>query len=79
MVRVPHCLDNWIKDGGKVVSPTHWPHFTTKKHYYFYVSDTHFCYGLTKPQGLEQPEGLGKFKNLLIGYQTSDLRVQIQN
>jgi hypothetical protein len=30
--------------------------------YYFYVSGTHFCYRLTKPQGLVWPEGLGKFK-----------------
>jgi hypothetical protein len=28
-------------DGGKVVSPTHTPHFTPQKHY-FYVSGTHF-------------------------------------
>jgi hypothetical protein len=49
-------------DGGKVVSPTHQPHFTPQKHYFFYVSGTHFCYGLSKPQGLVWPEGLGKFK-----------------
>jgi hypothetical protein len=30
-------------DGGKVVSPMHWPHFTPQKHYNFYVSGTHFC------------------------------------
>jgi hypothetical protein len=23
MLRVPHCLDNQLTDGGKVVSPTH--------------------------------------------------------
>jgi hypothetical protein len=28
--------------GGKVVSPTHRPHSTPQK-YYFYVSGTHFC------------------------------------
>jgi hypothetical protein len=26
-------LDNRLKDGGKVVSPTHQPHFTPQKHY----------------------------------------------
>jgi hypothetical protein len=30
-------------DGGKVVNPTHQPHFTPQKHYYFNVSGTHFC------------------------------------
>jgi hypothetical protein len=31
-----------LTDGGKVVSLTHRPHFTPQKHYYFYVSGTHF-------------------------------------
>jgi hypothetical protein len=43
MLRIPHCLGNGHTDGGKVVSPTHRPHFTPEKHYYFYVSGTHFC------------------------------------
>jgi hypothetical protein len=25
MLRIPHCLDNWLTDGGKFVSPTHKP------------------------------------------------------
>jgi hypothetical protein len=41
MLRIPHCLDNRLTDGGKVVSPTHPPHVTPQKHYYLYVSDTH--------------------------------------
>jgi hypothetical protein len=41
MLRIPHCLDNRLTDGGNVVSPTHPPHFTPQKHYYFYVSGTH--------------------------------------
>jgi hypothetical protein len=41
MLRIPLCLDNRLTDGGKVVSPTHPPHFTPQKHYYFYVSGTH--------------------------------------
>jgi hypothetical protein len=28
MLRIPHCLDNRLTDGGKVVSPTQQPHFT---------------------------------------------------
>jgi hypothetical protein len=36
------------------------------------ISGTHFCYRLSKPQGLVRPEGLGKFKNLPHG--VSNLR-----
>jgi hypothetical protein len=35
-----------------------------QKHYYFYVSGTHFCQRLSKPQGLMRLEGLGKFKKI---------------
>jgi hypothetical protein len=62
MLRIPHCLDNRLIDGGKVVSLTHPPHFTPQKPYYFYVSGTYFCLSLSKRQGLVRPEGLGKFK-----------------
>jgi hypothetical protein len=62
MLRIPHYLDNRLTDGGKVVSPTHPPHFTPQKNHYFYVSGTHFCYRLSKPKGLVRPEGLGKLK-----------------
>jgi hypothetical protein len=62
MLRIPHCLDNRLTDGGKVVSPTHLPHTTPQKHY-LSVSGTNFCYKLTNPQGLMRPEGLDTFKN----------------
>jgi hypothetical protein len=42
MLRIPHCLDKRLTDGGKVVSPTHRAHFTPRKHY-FSVSGTNFC------------------------------------
>jgi hypothetical protein len=42
MLRITHCLDNRLADGGKVGSITHWPRSTTKKHY-FSASGTHFC------------------------------------
>jgi hypothetical protein len=35
MLWIPHCLGNRLIDGGKVVSPTHQPHFTPQKHYFF--------------------------------------------
>jgi hypothetical protein len=58
MLRIPHCLDNRLTDGGKVVSPTHPPHFTPQKRYYFYVSGTLVCQRPSKPQGLVRPKGL---------------------
>jgi hypothetical protein len=63
MLRIPHCLDSRLTDGGKVVNPTHPPHSSPRKQYYFSVSGTHFCYRLSKLQGLVRPKGLGKFKN----------------
>jgi hypothetical protein len=35
MLTIPHCLDNRLIDGGKVVNPTHRPHFTPQNHYFF--------------------------------------------
>jgi hypothetical protein len=32
ILRIPHCLDNRLTDGGKVVSPTHRPRSTLQKH-----------------------------------------------
>jgi hypothetical protein len=40
MLRIPHCLDNRLTDGAKVVSPMHPAHFTPQKNY-VYVSGTH--------------------------------------
>jgi hypothetical protein len=51
MLRIPHCLDSWLTDGGKLVSPTHRPRFTPEKHY-LSASGTNFCYRLSKAQGL---------------------------
>jgi hypothetical protein len=76
MLRIPHCLDNRLTDGDKVVSPTHRPLSTPQK-YYFSVSGTHFCERLSERQGLVRLEGLGKLKkfNLLVGYRILDLPV----
>jgi hypothetical protein len=41
MFRITHCLDNRLRDGGKVVSPTHRTRFTPQKH--FSASGTQFC------------------------------------
>jgi hypothetical protein len=34
MLRIPHCLDYRLIDGGQIVSSTHRPHFTPQKHYF---------------------------------------------
>jgi hypothetical protein len=33
ILRIAHCLDNRLTDGGKIVSPTHLPRFIPQKHY----------------------------------------------
>jgi hypothetical protein len=74
MLRIPHCLDSRITDGGKVVNPTHRPRSIHRERYSS-VSDIHFCLTLTEPHGPVRLEGLGKLKKLiqLIGSRTSDL------
>jgi hypothetical protein len=74
MLRIPSCLDNRLADGGEVVSPTNRPRFTPQKHQ-FSAYVTRFCCGLTEPQGLVRPEGLGNLKKLihLIGSRIRDL------
>jgi hypothetical protein len=43
MLRIQHCLDNRLTDGGKVVSPMNRPHSTPEKHYYFSGFGSHLC------------------------------------
>jgi hypothetical protein len=59
MLMIPHCLDNRLIDGGKVVSTCR---TLLPTNIFFNVSSTHLCYRLCKPQGQVRPEGLGKFK-----------------
>jgi hypothetical protein len=33
MLKIPHCLDNRLTDGGKVVSPMHQPRSNSQKHF----------------------------------------------
>jgi hypothetical protein len=44
--RIPHFLDNLLKDGGEVVRLTRRPPFTPRK-----IRGTHFCYMVSRPQG----------------------------
>jgi hypothetical protein len=64
MLRFPHFLENRLTDGGKIVSRTHLPRSALEK-YYFSSSGAHFCYRLSKPQGLVRPEGLGKLNKFI--------------
>jgi hypothetical protein len=56
MLKMPHCLDSRLIDGGKVVSLTHPPHFTLQN---FNVSGTHFCKRLNKHPG---PSAAGRIR-----------------
>jgi hypothetical protein len=45
-LRLLHYLDKWLIDGGKVVSPMHWPHVTPRFLYLFFffkIPGSHFC------------------------------------
>jgi hypothetical protein len=79
MLRSPHCLDNRLIDGGKVVSLRHRPRYTPQKHN-FSASGNHFSSKLSKPQGLERLKELRKLKKIihLIGPQTRTFRLVVQ-
>jgi hypothetical protein len=75
MLRIPHCQDNRLTDGGKSVSLKHRLPVYSPKRLFISVSGIHFYSKLSKPQGLVRPEGLGKLINLndLIGPPTCNL------
>jgi hypothetical protein len=74
MIRIPHCLANLLTDGGKVVSPTQRPMLYSPETLFlcFWYS---FLLEASKPQGLVQPEELGKLIKIihLIGSRIRDL------
>jgi hypothetical protein len=61
MFKIPHCLDNWLTDGGEVVSLTRRPRSTPQKHFFFLFL---VLISVIDPraQGLVWLEGLGKLK-----------------
>jgi hypothetical protein len=63
--RLPYSPDNRLRDGGKVVGPTHRPRSTPQKHY-LSASGTRFCYRLSMPQSLVLLEGLDKLKRTVL-------------
>jgi hypothetical protein len=76
MLKIPHCLDNRLTDGGKAISFTQRPLSISQKHY-FSASGTNFGYRLSKQQDLVLTEELGKLKAFihLIASRTRDLPV----
>jgi hypothetical protein len=65
MLRIPHCLDSRLIDGGKIVGLTHRLRSTSQK-YYFSASGAHVCQRLSKHQDFILSGGLGKLKNKFI-------------
>jgi hypothetical protein len=50
MSKIPHCINNWIKDGDKDVRLTHRPRSTPHKEH-FSASATNFSSKLSEPLG----------------------------
>jgi hypothetical protein len=64
MLRIPHCIDTRLTNGGEVVSLMH-PLPPPPPETIFPFSGTYFCYRPSKPQGLVQLEGLGNVKKYI--------------
>jgi hypothetical protein len=60
MLRIPHCLDSRLTDGGEVVSHTHRPHITLEEDRLLFISFR----GWGNPRAIVQLEGLGKLKKI---------------
>jgi hypothetical protein len=56
--RLPHFLDNRLKDGDEIVNLTRRPLFTLRK-----IPGTHFCYRLSRPQGRSATEMIRSIEN----------------
>jgi hypothetical protein len=56
MLRIPHCIENWLKDGSKVVSLIHQSSFTPQKHFLALIS----VRGSINPRAIVWLEGLDK-------------------
>jgi hypothetical protein len=74
MLRIPHWLDSQITDGSEVPSPMQQPR-STPPETLFFCSWYNFCLRLSKPQGLERPEALGKLKKTHSPHRVSNPRL----
>jgi hypothetical protein len=60
MLRIPHCLDNRLINGGKVVSLMNWPRFMPRNiFWYSFLLETEYA-----PKSLVWLEGLGQLKKV---------------
>jgi hypothetical protein len=75
MMRIPHYLDNWVRDGGKFDIFKHQPFSFSQERFFISLSVTDFFSKASKDQDLVRPEGLGKLINFsyLLGFRTHDL------
>jgi hypothetical protein len=71
MLRMPHCLDNWLIDGGKVVGPTHRSHVTPQKHFFFLCFRYSFLLEAEQtpgPSAAGRIREISKYYLMLIGH-----------
>jgi hypothetical protein len=61
MLKLPHYLDNQLRDDGEAVSLMHQPPFTPRK-----IPGTHFCSRLSRPQGHSAAGKIGSIKKSMI-------------
>jgi hypothetical protein len=75
MLRIPHCLNSRLTDGGKYVNLKRRPPLYSSDTLFFSAFGTHFCERLSKPQDLVQSGVFGKLKKIthLIGPQIRGL------
>jgi hypothetical protein len=73
MLKIPHCLDNWLTDGGEAVSLTRRPRFTLQEDLLVLSS----VRGRVNPRAIMQLEGLPKMKNsmTLLGLEPTTFRL----
>jgi hypothetical protein len=75
MSRIPHCLDSWLRDGGKVDSPTRRPHFNPPGRFLIPISVRGWvnCRAIVRLEGLDKFKNWKKKSNDLIGNRIRDL------
>jgi hypothetical protein len=75
MLRTPHCLDNRLTDGCKVVSSKHRPPFTPREDFWY----SFLLEAETTPWALVRLEGWGKLKSpkTLSGIEPATLRAAV--
>jgi hypothetical protein len=71
MLRIPHCLDIRLTDGGEVVSHTCWPHFTSRKIFWYSF--------LLEAEHTPGPSAVGRIRSIEKKNQYEKWRAQLVN